>query len=132
MPISFRPSGTAEYVDRTVTSFLLSDSTCAPGAPGFESVPPFDARMSFVSSYGVVREEQLGESTDSRRDFTGLEGRTFTRKTTSRFPELQRPGACGPTGLSKGTRPGDPSRDEAAARGRPQLGCGERRRRRRL
>src|SRR2546427_10569645 len=36
-----------------------------------ESVPPFGARMSFVSSYGVVREEQLGESTDSRRDFHG-------------------------------------------------------------
>src|SRR2546427_10736686 len=74
MPISFRPSGTAEYVDRTVTSFLLSDSTCAPGAPGFESVPPFGARMSFVSSYGVVRGEQLGESSDSRRDFHGTRG----------------------------------------------------------
>src|SRR3989442_4027637 len=110
MPISFRPSGTAEYVDRTVTSFLLSDSTCAPGAPGFESVPPFGARMSFVSSYGVVREEQLGESTDSRRDLTGLEVRTSTDETTGRFPELERAGACGPTGFSKGTRGGDPFR----------------------
>jgi len=33
MPISFHPSGTAEYVDRTVTSFFLADSTwaCAQG-----------------------------------------------------------------------------------------------------
>src|SRR2546425_10361212 len=103
MPISFRPSGTAEYVDRTVTSFLLSDSTCAPGAPGFESVPPFGARMSFVSSYGVGREEQLGESTDSRRGLSVLEGRSPTDETTGRFPALQHAGACGPTASSDGS-----------------------------
>src|SRR2546428_13797073 len=43
----------------------------ARGLLSRESVPPFGARMSFVSSYGVVREEQLGESTDSRRGFHG-------------------------------------------------------------
>src|SRR5437879_10469656 len=45
-----------------------------------ESVPPFGARMSFVSSYGVVREEQLGESTDSRRDFHGPRGEDIYRR----------------------------------------------------
>src|SRR3989442_13111068 len=111
MQYSFSASGTAEYVARTVTSFLLSDSTCAQGAPGFESVPPFGARMSFVSSYGVVREEQLGESTDSRRDLTGLEVRTSTDETTGRFPELEHAGPCGPTGLLKGARGADPLRE---------------------
>src|SRR2546422_455953 len=45
-----------------------------------ESVPPFGARMSFVSSYGVVREQQLGESTDSRRDFHGPRGEDIYRR----------------------------------------------------
>src|SRR2546430_438096 len=36
--------------------------------------------MSFVSSYGVVREEQLGESTDSRRDFHGPRGEDIYRR----------------------------------------------------
>src|SRR5881296_646290 len=82
----------------------------ARGLLSRESVPPFGARMSFVSSYGVVREEQLGESTDSRRDLTGLEVRTSTDETTGRFPELEHAGACGPTGLSKGTRGAYPLR----------------------
>src|SRR2546426_11701290 len=45
-----------------------------------ESVPPYGARMSFVSSYGVVREEQLGQSTDSRRDFHGPRGEDIYRR----------------------------------------------------
>src|SRR5881628_2932342 len=52
----------------------------ARGLLSRESVPPFGARMSFVSSYGVVREEQLGESTDSRRDFHGPRGEDIYRR----------------------------------------------------
>ena len=66
--------------------------------------PPFGARVSAVSSYGDVREEQSGESSSSQRDFAGLAVRTFTDKTTSRFPGLERRGAMGPHGLWKGTR----------------------------